>query len=149
VLAGGGVISGQSVNEDGELDLPAEQVPPVSYTLIVGLAYEAKAVTLRPYVQNGPGGFQGFLQRIAQAFLRVIETVAIKAGATNADVPLEDQIDRPANGAMDAQIPAFTGDVKVLVSREPIRDTTMTLISDTPLPATIAMMSFKIESGDA
>lgn len=149
VLAGGGVITGQSVATDGTLTLPEEQVPPMAYTLIVGLAYEAKVVTLRPYVQGAPGGFQGFLQRIAQAFLRVIETVGIKAGATNGGVPLEDQIDRPANGAMDAQIPEFTGDVKVQMSSAPDRDTTMTLISDTPLPATIAMMSFKMESGDA
>lgn len=147
VLAGGGVIAGQAVANDGTLDLPAEQVPPGAYTLIVGLAFEAKAVTLRPYVQNGPGGWQGFLQRISQAFLRVIETVGIKGGATGE--VLEDQIDRPANAAMDAQIPAFTGDVKVLVTSEPDRDATLTLISDTPLPATIAMMSFKIESGDS
>lgn len=149
VLAGGGVITGQSVASDGTLTLPPEQVPPAAYTLIVGLAYEARVVTLRPFVQGGAGGFQGFLQRVAQAFLRVIETVGIKAGATHGGVPLEDQIDRPANAAMDAQIPAFTGDVKVLVSSEPDREATMTLVSDAPLPATIAMISFKIESGDA
>lgn len=149
VLAGGGVISGQAVAADGTLTLPEEQVPPFAYTLIVGLAYDAKVVTLRPYVQGGAGGFQGFLQRISQAFLRLIETVAIKAGATNGGVPLDDQIDRPANGAMDAQIPAFTGDVKVHVTSEPDREATITLLSDTPLPATIAMMSFKIESGDS
>lgn len=50
---------------------------------------------------------------------------------------------------MDAQIPTFTGDVKVQITSEPDRDTTVTLVSDAPLPATIAMMSFKIESGDA
>lgn len=147
VLAGGGVITGQSVAGDGTLDLPAELVPPAAYTLIVGLAYEAKAVTLRPYVQNGPGGWQGFLQRISQAVLRVIETVGIRAGATGE--ALEDGIDRPANAAMDAQIPLCTGDVKVQVTSEPGRDVTMTLLSDTPLPATIALMSFKIESGDS
>lgn len=149
VLAGGGVIAGQAVDADGQLDLPADLVPPDDYTLIVGLPFTARVVTLRPFVQNGPGGWQGFLQRISQAFLRVIETVAIKAGVTGSAQAPEDQIDRPANGAMDAQIPAFTGDVKVQVSSDPDRDTTLTLISDTPLPATIAMMSFKIESGDA
>lgn len=147
VLAGGGVIAGMAVASDGSLDLPADLVPLDAYTLIVGLAYEARAVTLRPYVQNGAGGWQGFLQRISQAFLRVIETVGLKAGATGE--VLEDQIDRPANAAMDAQIPDLTGDVKVQVSSEPGREATMTMVSDTPLPATIAMVSYKIESGDS
>lgn len=146
VLAAGGVIAGQSVAEDGTLTLPAELVPPFDYTLIVGLPYTARAVTLRPYVQ-APGGWQGFLQRIAHAFVRLVETVGIKGGATG-DERLEDAIDRPANAAMDAQIPAYTGDVKVQITSEPDRDTTVTMVSDAPLPATIAGMSFKIESGD-
>lgn len=145
VLAAGGVIAGQSVANDGTLTLPAELVPPFDYTLIVGLPYTAKAVTLRPYVQ-APGGWQGFLQRIAHAFVRLVETVGIKGGATGET--LEDALDRPANAAMDAQIPAYTGDVKVQIASEPDRDTTVTLVSDAPLPATIAMMSFQIESGD-
>ena len=145
VLAAGGVIARQSVGNDGVLTLPEEQVPPFAYTLIVGLSYTAKAVTLRPYVQ-APGGWQGFLQRVAHAFVRLIETVGIKGGATGER--LEDALDRPANAAMDAQIPAFTGDVKVQVTSEPDRDTTLTLVSDEPLPAAIAGMSFKIESGD-
>lgn len=149
VLAGGGVIAGQAVDDAGELDLPAELVPEADYTLIVGLAYDARIVTLRPYVQNGPGGWQGFLQKISQGFLRLIETVGIRAGVTGAATAPEDAIDRPTNAAMDAQIPPFTGDVKVQLSSEPGRDATMTLLSDTPLPATIAMISFKIESGDS
>lgn len=146
VLAAGGVIEGQSVAMDGTLTLPDDLVPPFDYTLIVGLPFTARAVTLRPYVQ-APGGWQGFLQRMAHAFVRLVETVGLKGGATGE--ALEDALDRPANAAMDAQIPAFTGDVKVQITSEPDRDTTVTLVSDAPLPATIAMMSFKIESGDA
>ncbi|OZA30201.1 MAG: hypothetical protein B7X92_16310, partial [Novosphingobium sp. 17-62-9] len=145
VLAGGGVIAGQSVASDGTLTLPAELVPVAAYTLIVGLPYTARAVTLRPYV-NAPGGWQGFLQKISNAFARLIETVGMLGGAT--DGPLEDVIERPANAAMDAQIPAYTGDVTVQVTSDPDRDTTITMESATPLPATIAMLSFKIESGD-
>lgn len=146
VLAGGGVITGQSVASDGTLTLPAEQVPVAAYTLIVGLPYTARAVTLRPYV-SAPGGWQGFLQRVAHGFVRLIESVGLVGGATGER--LEDVIDRPANAAMDAQIPPYTGDVKVHVTSEPDRDTTVTLESAAPLPAMIAAMSFKIESGDS
>lgn len=145
VLAGGGVIDGQSVDADGVLTLPEEQVPVAAYTLIVGLQYTARAVMLRPYV-NAPGGWQGFLQKISKAIVRLIETVGLMGGATGER--LEDAIDRPANAAMDAQIPAFTGDGIVQVTSEPDRDTTITLESATPLPATIALLSLKMESGD-
>lgn len=147
VLAGGSVIPGLSVAGDGTLDLPPASVPADSYTLTVGLAYTATAVTLRPVAPNVSGMMQGLRQRVVKAIVRVFETVGLIGGAK--DDEGYDLIDRPANAAMDAPIPLFSGDVSVEVDMDPDRAGQTRFTSASPLPATIAMMSFKIDVGES
>lgn len=146
VLAGGAVIPGLRVAADGTLTLPAANVPADDYTLVVGLPYTATAITLRPAPQNAPGMMQGLRQRVMQAIVRLIESVGLLGGERDGDQ--YDLIDRPKGAAMNAPIPLHTGDVAVEVDMDPDRGGRVRFTSSDPLPATIAMMSFKIDLGE-
>lgn len=149
VLAGGGVIPGLTVSGGGTLTLPPTSVPAAPYTLIVGLAYTATAVTLRPEAKMRSGSIQGLKQLVRKAVLRLLESVGIKVGSL--DGPLEEVIDRPANADMDAPIPLFTGDTQGLVDAQYTRDGRTRFVSDAPLAATIcaAMLSMEVDEADA
>lgn len=146
VLANGGVVPGMTVDDAGVLTLPASAVPDVAYTMTVGLAYTATAVTLRPAPQGTGGLLQGLRQRVVKAIVRLIETVGLIGGADGNDG--YDLIDRSGNDQMDAAVPLFTGDVSVEVDQEPGREGRTRFVSADPLPATIAMMSFSIDVGE-
>jgi hypothetical protein len=115
VLAGGAVVSGLSVTEDGALTVPAAATPKdndgegVAYTLIVGLGYTAEAITLPPAARNQAGAITGLLQRVIKLATRVLETVGLKIGVPGTD-RLEELMLREPGDAMDAPIPLKTGD---------------------------------------
>lgn len=135
VLCNGGVIRGVVVAADGSFDLPPTSVPATDYVLIVGLAYSARAVTLRPELRVNNQTSQGLKQRVVRAIARVLETLGLKAGST--DGPLEEMIDRPGNAAMDHAIPLKTGDVIGQIDASFDRTGQMQFISADPLPAII------------
>ena len=76
VLANGGVVKGLTVAGDGTLTLPASAVPPFAYTVIVGLAFTAQAITLRPEDRTAKGTMQGLLQRVHGGALPVSSAIA-------------------------------------------------------------------------
>ena len=152
VLAGGGVVPGLSVAADGSLDLPAASAPKVAYVLTVGLAYTAEAVLLRPEAQSRAGTLQGLLKRVRKVVARVLETVGLQAGAVNQDpADMDELIDRPANAAMDAPIPFFSGDTPGAIEMETETDGQVRFLSTAPLAATInaVVLSMEVDEADA
>ena len=147
VLAGGGVVPGLTVSDAGVLTLPAASVPAAAYTLVVGLPFTARAVTLRPAASTRAGPIQGLRQRLVEVVLRVLETVGIKAGAKGRD--LYDQIDRPASGAMDAAIPLFSGDTLGEIDGETNRNGQLVFESHDPLPGIVSAVMMTLEVADA
>ena len=149
VLANGGVVKGLTVAGDGTLTLPASAVPPFAYTVIVGLAFTAQAITLRPEDRTAKGTMQGLLQRVRKASLRLLDTLGIRIGASVGST--EDVIDRPANADMDEAIPLFSGDTVGLVDMEIARDGRARFVSEDPLPAVIAsaVLSLEVDQNDA
>ncbi len=150
VLAGGAVVPGIVVANDGSFDLPELAVPSEPYLLAVGLPYTATAETLRPEARLRSGGtMQGMKKRARKAVLRLLETLGLKVGAP--DGPLEELIDRPASAAMDAPIPLFSGDTPGPIEMEVGRDGTVRWVSDEPLAATIAaaVISLEVDEDDA
>jgi hypothetical protein len=137
-----------SVGGDGTLDLPPANVPSGPYTLIVGLSYTAVAVTLRPEAKLRLGSIQGLTQRVRKAMLRLLDSVGLKVGTPTGH--LEQIIERPANAAMDAPIPLFTGDAFGRVDASYDRDGAVRFVSDAPLPAiiTAAMLSLEVDEQD-
>lgn len=136
VLADGGVVSGITVAGDGSFDLPADDVPADrSYRLTVGLAYTARATTLRPELGGRGDTSQGKRQRLVKMVLRLIATAGIRIGAKGGK--LDNLIDRPSHEYMDAAVPLFTGDTERAVSGGWDRDGQATFESSGPLPATI------------
>lgn len=153
VLAGGGVVNGVSVDGAGAFSLPGD-VPSSAYTLIVGLAYTAEAVLLRPPAKGRIGFVQGLKQRARKVVLRLLETIGIKAGGFDEKglpKPLENLIDRPASADMDNPIPLFTGDTPGAIDSEINRDGRVRFVSADPLPAvvTAAMISLEVDDDDA
>ena len=136
VLADGGVVSGITVAADGSFDLNADDVPADrAYRLTVGLAYTARATTLRPELGGRGDTSQGKRQRLVKMVLRLIATAGIRIGAKGGT--LDNLIDRPSHEFMDAAVPLFTGDTERSVSGGWDRDGQATFESRGPLPATI------------
>lgn len=144
VLANGVVVPGLSVAGDGSLQLPANAIPAADYIAIVGLAYTARATTMRPELRDGQGSIAGLRQRLVKAVTRVLETLGLKIAAPGQAVP-EEVILRRGGQAMDEQVPLFTGDTDGLIDAEFDRDGRMTLISDVPLPATVTLGALNID----
>ncbi|WP_374414288.1 hypothetical protein [Novosphingobium colocasiae] len=149
VLAGGGVVPGITIDDDGTLTLPLGVVPAEDYTVVVGLPYTALAVTLRPNISTQRGPTQGLKQRVRKVVLRVLETLGIKVGEPAGD--LEEVIERPVNAAMDAPIPLMTGDTPGTIASDMTRDGRIRFVSSDPLPAIInaAMLSLEVDDEDA
>ncbi len=149
VLANGGVVPGITVAADGSFDLPAASVPSSPYVLIAGLAYTARAVTLRPEKAVRSGSLQGLKKRVRKLALRLLETLGIKVGAPGGR--LEEVIDRPGSAAMDAPIPLFSGDTQGPVDMAFSKDGQATFVSSDPLPAivTAAMLTMETDEEDA
>lgn len=150
VLVNGGVVPGLTVDNAGVLTLPPAFVPSFAYTAVVGLAYTARAVTLRPAAETRGGTVQSMRQRLVRVALRLLETLGLKAGAKGLD--LFDQVDRPANAAMDAAIPLFTGDTGGLqggeIEGEMNREGQLEFASSDPLPAIVNAAIMTLEVGD-
>ena len=150
VLVNGVVVPGLSVTAGGELTLPAAVVPSSAYIAIVGLAYTARATTMRPEIRDGGGSTAGLRQRVIKAVTRVLETLGLLIAAPGQTTP-EQVILREGGQAMDEQVPLYTGDTDGLVDAEFNRDGRTTWISSDPLPATITLGAFNIDvsSSDA
>lgn len=153
VLANGGVVEGVTVDNSGAFDLPATSVPATPYTLVVGLAYTARAVTLRPAGQVNGQSLQALRQRVTKIVLRLLESIGIRAGgfvSKGEAAPTDEMIDRPGNAPMDAAIPLFTGDADALVDAEFDTNGQTTFVSDRPLPAviTMAMLNLDVSAAD-
>lgn len=148
VLAAGGVVPGITVALDGSFDLPETSVPDAPYTLIVGLPFTATAVTMRPEARPNGNSIQGVKQKIVKLTLRLVESAGIRVGQYGRR--LDNLIDRPADAAMDAPAPLFTGDSGRIVSGDYDRDGRATWVSDTPLPfvVTAAMMNLDADPRD-
>lgn len=148
VLANGGVIPGIVVAGDGSFDLPPAAVPAAAYTLIVGLAYTATAITRRPEIKIRGETSQGIKQRVVKAALRVLETLGIKVGGKTGS--LEEPIQRPGNAPMDTAIPLFSGATEGLIEEAYGRDGQTRFVSAEPLPAiiTAAMLSIDLDQVD-
>lgn len=144
VLAAGGVVPGLSVAVDGTLDLPATAVPSGrAFTVMVGLAYTALAVTLPPNAEVNGRSSQGVRQRVLKVLTRVLETVGIKVGTPGFDpVPV---IDRAGDDQMDAPIPLKTGDYGGEVEAEHDKEGRATWQSDDPTAAIVTMAAIKAE----
>lgn len=150
VLANGGVVPGQTVDNDGVLTLPATAVPATDYTLAVGLAYTAQAISLRPEVRRNGQTSQGLRQNLKKVVVRLLETLGMQVGAGSIDAPTEGTTDRPGNAAMDAAIPLFSGDTEGLVEAEWSRDGGRARwVSADPLPAVIVASILNLEMDEA
>lgn len=149
VLAGGGVIPNVAVDAAGSFTLPDGSVPASDYTLTVGLAYTALAVTLRPNVDTRNGPSQGVKQRVRKVVIRLLETLGIKVG-DHADGDLEEVVERPTAAHMDAPIPLFSGDTQGTISSDMTRDGRVRFVSSDPLPAIInsAMLALQVDEDD-
>ena len=144
VLAEGGVIDGITVAADGSFDIPESVVPQDrAYTITVGIPYTATVVTLPPELKSQTGTSQGVRQRIVRLALRLIETAGLKIGVQGGK--LDNLIDRPSAGYMDAPVPLFTGDTERPVSGGWDRSGRATFTSSQPLPAVIVAALPKIE----
>lgn len=144
VLADGGVVDGVTVAADGSFDIPASVVPQDrAYTITVGVRYTAAVVTLPPELKSQTGTSQGVRQRIVRLALRLIETAGLKIGVQGGK--LDNLIDRPSAGYMDAPVPLFTGDTERPVSGGWDRSGRATFTSSEPLPAVIVAALPKIE----
>jgi hypothetical protein len=151
VLAGGGVVPGMTVDSAGVLTLPATSVPADAYVAVVGLSYQALAVTLPPEIPSRSGTLQGMLKRVRKAVLRVLETLGLSVGGDQPGDPLEEVTDRSADDLMDAPMPLYTGDTQGRVDTSYDSNGRMRFVSTDPLPAvvTAAMLSLEVDSEDA
>lgn len=158
VLLNGAVVPGIEVANDGTFELPAEVVPASNYTLVYGLGYTAKAVTLRPELKLRSGTIQGLKKRVRKAVLRLLETMSIAVGAvirntdgSEEDRELEELIDRPASAAMDAPVPLYTGDTEGPIETDYDTEGRVRFVSDAPLNAVItaAVLSLEVDEQDA
>jgi hypothetical protein len=148
-LAGGGVIPDIVVGADGTFTLPPEAVPATgAYTLTVGLAYTATAITRTPPINVATGPLQGLKMRWRRVVLRVLESLGIKVGQ-DPDT-LEELIERSVFDQMDTPIPLFTGDTPGTISSEIRRDGACMFVSDVPKPAIInaAMLTGEADDKD-
>ncbi|WP_339527906.1 hypothetical protein, partial [Pseudomonas sp. EL_65y_Pfl2_R96] len=129
---------------EGSFDIPASVVPQDrAYTVTVGVRYTAAVVTLPPELKSQTGTSQGVRQRIVRLALRLIETAGLKIGVQGGK--LDNLIDRPSAGYMDAPVPLFTGDTERPVSGGWDRSGRATFRSSEPLPAVIVAALPKIE----
>ena len=143
VLAGGGVVPGITVANDGSFTLPAAAVPTAAYRMTVGLPFTATAVTLRQEIKLNGVTSQGKRQRLVKIVLRLLDTVGIRVGSRSG--VLDELIDRPADAPMDAPVPLFTGDSSKAVSGSWDRNGQCVFSSSLPLPATIIAAMPKID----
>lgn len=144
VLAGGGVVRGLSVAADGSLALQSTDVPQDrDFTVVIGLAYTALAVTLPPNAESNGRSTQGVRQRVLKILTRVLETVGIKVGTPGFDpVPV---IERSGDDAMNAPIPLKTGDYGGEVEADHDKEGRATWLSDDPTAAIVTMAAVKAE----
>jgi hypothetical protein len=147
VLANGGVVPGMKVGADGSLDLPATSVPAFDYVMIVGLAYTAEAVTLRPEPRQRGETVQGAKQKIVKALLRLLDTFGIRIGDADPRQPLDEVLDRSADDLMDEGVPFFSGDQMTDVGGEWDRRGAVRFVSSDPLPCIVnaAVLHLEVE----
>lgn len=150
VLANGAVVPNITVSGAGSFTLPAEAVPDYPYTLVVGLPFTARAISLRPEVKVNGQTSQGFTQRVVKVVTRLLETLGIWVRVPG-DVLGEELIDRPANADMDHVIPLFSGDAGGSVEAQFDREGRAEWIVEDPLPAIItgAVLHLDVSSTDA
>ena len=148
VLANGGVVKEQSVSAGGVLTLPASVVPDFAYTLIVGLQYTARAITLRPEVRQRGETVQGVRQKLQKLVMRVLDTISILVG--DRDGPVEEIIDRQPNQSMDQGIPLFSGDTPGDIDGQFDRRGQAQWISEDPVPCIVsaAMMVVEVDQSN-
>lgn len=152
VLANGAVITGLSVTAGGQLTIPAANTAKVNgvevpYTLIVGLAYTAEAITLPPAARSSNGFITGLLQRVLKVATRLVETVGVKVGVPGSDT-LEEIVFRSGGDAMDAPIPLKTGDYGGEVEAEFDRLGRARWVSDGPTGAIVAAAMLNLDVSD-
>lgn len=147
VLANGGVVPGMTVALDGSLDLPETSVPPFDYVMIVGLAYTAEAVTLRPEPRARGETVQGLRQRIVKAMLRLLDTFGVKIGDADTSLPMDEVLDRAGDDQMDAGVPFFSGDAPMDVAGDWGRGGAVRFVSADPLPCIVnaAVLHLEVE----
>jgi hypothetical protein len=133
ILADGGVLTRQTVAGDGSLVLPLSS-PPAKVT--IGLPYVARLKWLRPELRGPDGGtIQGKRKRLVRILVRLLESCGVQVDPGNGR--LENLIDRPGSGRMNAPVPHFTGDTDKPVSGDWDRDGQGTIISSDPLPCMV------------
>lgn len=148
VLCNGGVVTGLSVSGAGVLTLPAEAVPAYDYTLTVGLAYTARAVSLRPAAQFRGMWIHGLLQRVVKGVVRLLDTAGLLLGVPGGGE--EELVGRNPQNAMDEPVPLFSGDSDGLVDAEFERNGQLSWTSSDPLPAVVlgAMLNIDVDGED-
>lgn len=147
VLANGGVVPGMRVAADGSLDLPAVSVPSFPYVMIVGLAFTAEAITLRPEPRSRGETVQGLRQRVFKAMLRLLDTFGVKIGDADASQPMDEVLDRAGDDHMDAGVPFYSGDAPMDVAGEWGRGGAVRFVSSDPLPCIVnaAVLHLEVE----
>jgi hypothetical protein len=141
VLADGAVVTGRTVDGTGHLT-PA--LASAASKVHVGLGYSARLTWLRPEIKDGRGGtVQGKIKKLVDLVLRLLDTGGVKVddGAGHVD----ELIDRPIGGPMDAPVPLFNGDTGKPVGGKYDRDGQATIISDEPLPCMVVAAMPKLE----
>jgi hypothetical protein len=148
VLANGGVVTEQSVDAGGVLTLPDGVVPSFAYTLIVGLQYTARAVSLRPEIRQRGETVQGVRQKLQKVVMRVLDTISILVG--DRDGPIEEIIDRQPNQSMDTGIPLYSGDTPGDIDGQFDRRGQAQWISTDPVPCIVnsAMLVVEVDQSN-
>lgn len=146
VLANGKVIPNLSVSSSGTLTLPPDAVPNRPFVVMVGLAYTARAITMRPEPRDERASIAGLRQRIVKSITRVLETLHLQVSGPGGTP--EEMTPRRAGQLMDSQIPPLSDDLDGLPDAEFDRAGRTIWTSARPLPATITMVMQNIDVSD-
>ncbi|RJO61607.1 MAG: hypothetical protein C4542_06090 [Dehalococcoidia bacterium] len=113
----------------------------------VGLGYRSHMQTLPVEVPTGTGTAQFKIKRIHRLWLRLLNTVGLRAGRDVTHV--EELVFRDTNDALTAAVPLFTGD-KVASFEDAYNSAGVVYVEkDDALPATILALGAQLEVADA
>jgi hypothetical protein len=114
--------------------------------VILGLAFDAYIIPVRPDVGSQIGSAQGAVKRIHKANVRFYRTLSAKVGADEDN--LETVIFREGSTPMGKSAELFTGDKEILVDSDYDKDGYLLILQDEPLPFSVISISAEGQTYD-